>query len=88
VNSDKDIYKEIQAVADNLGYAQSFEAQSNHAILDDHVPFLATGIPSLDLIDIIDPRWHTTSDDLENVSMKSLQRVGDTLFFWILSNEK
>jgi Zn-dependent M28 family amino/carboxypeptidase len=53
--------------------------------LDDHVPFLEKGIPAVDLIDIHDPRWHTATDDLENVSIQSLQRIGDTLHWWILA---
>jgi glutaminyl-peptide cyclotransferase len=88
VNSDTDIYKEIRVIAKDLGYSENFLLPANHAILDDHVPFLEAGVPAVDLIDIIDSRWHTTSDDLENVSMQSLQRVGDTLYFWILAQEK
>ncbi|MEI8131372.1 MAG: M28 family peptidase [Leptolinea sp.] len=88
VNSDIDIYNEIQAVAVDIGNADNFLAPAKHAILDDHVPFLEIGVPAVDLIDIVDPRWHTTADDLENVSLQSLQRVGDTLFLWIFSDEK
>ena len=88
VNSDIDIYNEVQAVAADIGYSDNFLGPAKHGILDDHVPFLEIGIPSVDLIDIVDPRWHTTSDDLENVSLQSLQRIGDTLFLWILSHEK
>ncbi len=56
-----------------------------HGITDDHVPFLEAGIPSVDLIDIIDPNWHTTSDDLENVNLSSIQKAGETLFVWIMT---
>jgi Zn-dependent M28 family amino/carboxypeptidase len=84
-NSDPEIYKDIQNYAIKLGYSDQFRSPSQSGILDDHVPFIEKGVPSVDLIDIIDPYWHTTLDDLENVSMQSLQRVGDTLYFWILS---
>jgi len=87
VNSDRKIYKEIQSVARKLAYEENFVDPSAQGILDDHVPFLDAGIPSVDLIDIIDPRWHTTTDDLENVSPGSLQRIGDTLTGWILSRK-
>lgn len=82
-NSDIDVYKKIQSVAKVLGYGKNFSNPSSAQILDDHVPFLEAGIPSVDLIDIIDARWHTSFDDLENVSQTSLQRIGDTLNAYI-----
>ena len=88
VNSDTNIYHEIQSSCRIAGIFRKFSNPSNSGILDDHVPFLETGVPAVDLIDIIDPRWHTTSDDLENVSLQSLQRIGDTLYFWIYSQKK
>ncbi len=82
-NSDKRIYQQIQSVAGKFGYGNHFLDASKGAILDDHVPFLEAGVPSVDLIDIIDPYWHTVQDDLENVNVLSLQRIGDTLTGWI-----
>jgi glutaminyl-peptide cyclotransferase len=82
-NSDKGIYGSIQKTALRFGYGDNFLNPSKMGILDDHVPFLEAGIPSVDLIDIIDPFWHTASDDLENVNILSLQRIGDTLIGWI-----
>lgn len=84
-NSDTQIYKLIQSQAVDLGYGSYFIDPSNYGIIDDHVPFLEAGVPSVDLIDIIDTFWHTTSDDLENVNQQSLQRMGDTLFRLLLS---
>jgi glutaminyl-peptide cyclotransferase len=48
-------------------------------IEDDHVEFLAAGIPSVDIIDLDYPAWHTAEDTLDRVSAKSLQVVGDVL---------
>ena len=48
-------------------------------IEDDHLEFLAAGIPSVDIIDLDYPAWHTADDTLENVSPRSLQVVGDVL---------
>jgi Zn-dependent M28 family amino/carboxypeptidase len=48
-------------------------------IEDDHLEFLEVGIPSVDLIDLDYPSWHKASDDLQHVSAKSLQAVGDVL---------
>jgi peptidase M28-like protein len=46
---------------------------------DDHLPFLAAGVPSVDIIDLDYDAWHTRRDTLDNVSARSLQVVGDVL---------
>lgn len=46
---------------------------------DDHLPFLAAGIPSVDIIDLDYPQWHTADDTLDAVSARSLQTVGDVV---------
>jgi len=43
------------------------------------VPFLDAGIPSVDLIALDYAQWHTAQDDLQHVSQKSLQIVGDVV---------
>jgi Zn-dependent M28 family amino/carboxypeptidase len=48
-------------------------------IEDDHLPFLAAGVPSVDIIDLEYEPWHTAKDTLEAVSARSLQIVGDVV---------
>ena len=48
-------------------------------IEDDHLEFLAAGIPSVDIIDLDYSAWHTADDTLARVSAKSLQAVGDVV---------
>jgi Iap family predicted aminopeptidase len=48
-------------------------------IEDDHLEFLEAGIPSVDIIDLDDPAWHTAEDRLDHVAPRSLQAVGDVL---------
>jgi Zn-dependent M28 family amino/carboxypeptidase len=48
-------------------------------IEDDHDEFLAAGIPSVDVIDLDYPQWHQPTDDLQHVSPRSLQIVGDVV---------
>jgi glutaminyl-peptide cyclotransferase len=48
-------------------------------IEDDHLEFLAAGIPSVDIIDLDYSAWHTADDTLDRVSASSLQAVGDVL---------
>jgi hypothetical protein len=56
-----------------------------YPVEDDHLEFLAAGVPSVDLIDLEyytssgKMAWHTEFDTLENVSAASLQAVGDVL---------
>jgi hypothetical protein len=48
-------------------------------IEDDHLPFVQAGVPSVDIIDLDYPPWHTAGDTLDAVSARSLQIVGDVL---------
>jgi Zn-dependent M28 family amino/carboxypeptidase len=55
-------------------------------ILDDHVPFMAAGIPTIDLIDFDfgsaphrNDYWHTDQDTLDKISPQSLDIVGRTI---------
>ena len=55
-----------------------FVAEST-PIEDDHLPFLAAGVPSVDIIDLDYEPWHTAKDTLDAVSARSLQIVGDVV---------
>jgi Zn-dependent M28 family amino/carboxypeptidase len=46
---------------------------------DDHLPFLAAGVPAVDIIDLDYPQWHTAGDTLDAVSARSLQTIGDVV---------
>lgn len=45
-------------------------------VMDDHIAFLAAGIPAADLIDLADPNWHTVSDLPDGCAPGSLEQVG------------
>jgi Zn-dependent M28 family amino/carboxypeptidase len=53
------------------------------SIEDDHLPFLEAGVPSVDIIDLDHyaqaGKWHTAQDNLDAVSARSLQIVGDVV---------
>ena len=68
----------IWRAAKGLAYGRVFADQTT-SIEDDHLAFLGAGIPSVDLIDLDYPYWHTPDDTLEHVSARSLQTVGDVL---------
>jgi Zn-dependent M28 family amino/carboxypeptidase len=83
-NSEAQLRDSIWAVAARLGHADAFPTNVGGAILDDHVPFLEAGIPSVDLIDINYEYWHTSADTPDKVSAQSLQIVGDVLWKWLV----
>lgn len=77
-NSTRWLTETIWASATKLGYRATFLAEET-TIDDDHVPFLRAGVPSVDIIDLDYEAWHTAQDDLDHVSARSLQIVGDVV---------
>jgi len=75
------------ASAGRLGYRANFLAEET-TVEDDHLPFVKAGVPSVDIIDLDYPAWHTAQDDLERVSARSLQIVGDVVLDAIPQIEK
>jgi glutaminyl-peptide cyclotransferase len=68
----------IWDTARRLGHGGAFLDES-FPVEDDHVAFLDAGIPAVDVIDIDYAQWHTADDNLDAVSARSLQIVGDVL---------
>jgi Iap family predicted aminopeptidase len=68
----------VWAAARRVGHGRVF-IDATTEIDDDHIPFLKAGVPSLDIIDLDYPAWHTPQDDLDHVSATSLQIVGEVV---------
>jgi hypothetical protein len=72
----------VWAEAKRLGHTATF-LDVDTTIEDDHVPFAKAGVATIDLIDlnhyIAIGAWHTAKDDLDHVSARSLQIVGDVV---------
>lgn len=77
-NSTRWLTDAIWASAARLGHRASF-LQEDTTIDDDHMPFVRAGVPSVDVIDLEYPAWHTAQDTLDAVSARSLQIVGDVV---------
>jgi len=81
----------VWAAAKRLGHGSVFTEQSGE-VEDDHFAFLDAGIPSTDLIDLMDyPYWHNQAaccDDLTRVAARSLQIVGDVIVASVPDIEK
>ena len=68
----------IWSTAKRLGHGAHF-LDEPFPVEDDHIHFVKAGVPSVDLIDLDYPPWHTAGDTLEKVSAASLQIVGDVV---------
>src|SRR5438105_2515093 len=79
-NSTKELEDLIWATAKRLGYGQIFLDQTT-PVDDDHLSFLQRGVPSADVIDLVNSAgyWHTPQDTLEKISAKSLGIVGHVI---------
>ena len=77
----------IWSAAARVGHSATFSNQLT-TIEDDHIPFLRAGVAAADIIDLENPTWHTPQDDLDHVSAKSLQIVGDVVIAAIPEIEK
>lgn len=73
-NSTRWLTDVVWAAARQIG-ADAF-LEDTTQVEDDHLPFLAAGVPSVDIIDLDYPQWHTAADSLDAVSARSLQTVG------------
>ena len=68
----------IWDAAKRLQLDEAFIADATR-IEDDHMPFVAAGVPAVDIIDLDYEPWHTAKDTLDAVSARSLQIVGDVV---------
>jgi len=81
-NGDPTLIRAVFEAAQDLGVRDQF-ALMGAPLTDDHLPFQAEGVPSVDLIDFeygpSNAYWHTEQDTLDKVSPKSLEIVGQTV---------
>lgn len=68
----------VWSTASRLGYGDIF-VSSTTAVEDDHIPFVRRNVPSVDIIDLEIPYWHTAQDTLDKLSPRSLGVVGHVL---------
>ena len=83
----------ISEAAKQLGYSPYFFRYES-SIIDDHVPFIQTGIPAVDVVDAMYGRMgpgldgmgefhHANTDTLDKVSAHSLEVVGRTILLTV-----
>lgn len=72
------LWDEVRAAARRAGVVKMFPAETGTAITDDHTPFLRAGLPAVDLIDWTYP-GHSLKDGLDQLSVRSVDAVGETI---------
>lgn len=76
-NSNRELWAKLRSAAGRAGVGPAFPAASAPPVLDDHLPFVAKGVPAIDVIDFDFPCWHRRCDNLSAVSTRSLDTVGE-----------
>jgi glutaminyl-peptide cyclotransferase len=79
-NSDPGLWRRLRAAARRVGAGPVFPDRTGGSVIDDHIPFLDAGVPSIDVIDFTFPCWHRRCDDMSAVSERSVDAVGETVF--------
>lgn len=79
---------DVWNAARRAGFSSLFPQEVASAVTDDHKPLLEAGIPAIDIIDWrkehgFDPVWHTTKDNMQNISAQTLGAVGSTLVYYL-----
>jgi glutaminyl-peptide cyclotransferase len=69
-----------------VGLGKTFPYKIGDDIEDDHLPLIAKGVPTLDLIDFQYPYWHTVEDTPEHCSQQALVDTGDALESFLTRN--
>jgi glutaminyl-peptide cyclotransferase len=77
----------IWSTAARLGYGNVF-VNDRADISDDHLSFLKRDIPSVDIIDLDVPYWHTPQDTLDKVDPRTLAITGHVLIESVPELEK
>ena len=71
----KAVNDKVWNAAARLGVPQ-FVDSVKYDVLDDHIPLIAAGIPTIDIIDFEYPYWHTQADTPDKCDTASLSAVG------------
>jgi glutaminyl-peptide cyclotransferase len=71
-----EVVERVWGTAQAMGYGAIFTGTIG-GITDDHIPLIDAGIPTVDVIDLSYPFWHTTQDTPDKESAESLETVGN-----------
>ena len=74
-----EVVDRVWRVAERLGFGDVFHRELRQPIGDDHVTLNKAGIPTIDIIDLDYPYWHTPDDTPDKISASSLGVVGTVM---------
>lgn len=82
------LVSQVWSAAKVAGEGALFPDTYGGGVTDDHVQLINQGIPAIDIIEYhpesgFNPNWHTTTDNLDNISVSTLRSVGRTLMQYI-----
>ena len=77
----------LWSTAARLGYGNVFVSDPSN-ISDDHLSFTKRNVPSVDIIDLEVPYWHTPQDTLDKVDPRTLAITGHVLIASLPELEK
>jgi hypothetical protein len=80
-NSDPELWAALRESATAVGAEGFFPAEGDGelAIIDDHIPFVRAGVPSIDLIDFAYEFADTPEDTPDKLDPEALDAVGETV---------
>jgi hypothetical protein len=78
-NSNVGLWGQLRQAAAEVGTENVFPPGVQGGVIDDHYPFLAQGIPSIDLIDFSYPYADTVEDTVDKLDPAVLDEVGETV---------
>ncbi len=82
--SDPALWRELRSAARAVGVGALFPAGTLPGqIIDDHTPFARRGVPAIDVIDFDYPQRDSLDDDLDAVSRRSLDAVGEAVYLLV-----
>jgi Zn-dependent M28 family amino/carboxypeptidase len=80
LGSDAGIWEQLRAAAADTGVAALFpSAPAAGEVLDDHTPFTRRGVRAIDVIDFDYPQRDSLRDNLDAVSQRTLDAVGEAV---------
>jgi glutaminyl-peptide cyclotransferase len=77
--SDRDLWAALRRAAKAVGVASVFPGGEQGEVIDDHTPFASRGIRAIDLIDFDYPCWQKPCDTLDQLDVRALDAVGETV---------
>ena len=77
--SDPALWAQLRRAAAAVGVGSLFSGETSGPVIDDHTPFTQRGVRAIDIIDFDYPQRDSLADNLDAVSERSLDAVGEAV---------